>query len=666
MRILKQAGLILTASALMVGQAGPEADRAAAYYNYTLAHLYANLAGETRDGGEYVNQAITAYKAAIAADPGAAQLTEELADFYVQFNRVQQARNEAEEAVRRNPNDLGAHRLLSRLYVRMITNPQTQGIDQAMLRRAIESYQRVTELDPQDVASLVFLGRLQRAANNTDAAGRSFERALAVDPDNEDALVGRALVYADKGDTEAAAELFGRAAEKNPSAASWQRLAATYEQMKEYMLAAETIRKALALNPPNSADLRKALAQDLLNAGEYEQAVGAWEAVAADDTEDAEAWLRVSQLSMQLGNLEKAREASTKALAIDPQNLEVAFNEVSILQAEGKPREAIQALKGLLDATQRRTLTAQQRGSRIALLERLAVMHRMQDQPDEAVAAYREIQQLDATTEARVSAEVIDTLRGGKRFDAAQREAETTVRKFPNDRGVRIARATLEADMGRADAATADIRRLLGGEDDRATYMVLAELYQKGRNFTEAGKALDEAEKLSAEQDAKVSIWFMRGALYEKMKNLPLAEAEFRKVLAVYPDHAAALNYLGYMLTDRNVRVNEALTMIEKALARDPNNGAYLDSLGWAYYRLGRYAEAEAQIRRAVELAPGDPTMHDHYADILMQQKKIQEAVAAWEEALNLWQASAPADKDAAEIEGVRGKLNNARQQLGR
>jgi tetratricopeptide (TPR) repeat protein len=158
----------------------------------------------------------------------------------------------------------------------------------------------------------------------------------------------------------------------------------------------------------------------------------------------------------------------------------------------------------------------------------------------------------------------------------------------------------------------------------------------------------------------------MRGALYEKMKNLPLAEAEFRKVLSVYPDHAAALNYLGYMLTDRNVRVNEALAMIEKALARDPNNGAYLDSLGWAYYRLGRYAEAEEQIRRAVELAPGDPTMHDHFADVLMQQKKVGEAVAAWEEALRQWQASAPADRDAAEIESVRTKLNNARQQLGR
>ena len=120
------------------------------------------------------------------------------------------------------------------------------------------------------------------------------------------------------------------------------------------------------------------------------------------------------------------------------------------------------------------------------------------------------------------------------------------------------------------------------------------------------------------------------------------------------------------MLTDRNVRLNEALGMIEKVIAREPNNGAYLDSLGWAYYRMGRFAQAEEQIRRAVELAPGDPTMNDHYGDALVQQRKFREAVAAWEEALKQWQASAPAEKDQSEIDKVRNKLEQARKQLAR
>jgi len=665
MRKLKLVGLILSVSTLAWSQnAAAAPDRGTAYYNYTLAHLYANMAAEGIDSNANIDQAISSYKAAIAADPGSSVVAEELSEFYIQFNRMNQGRTEAEAAIARNPNDVAAHRMLARIYVRLISDPQSQRIDQNMLRRATEEYQKVTDLDPTDVGSLVFLGRLQRAAQDADGAGRSFDKALAIEADNEDALVGRAAVYADKGDAESAAKMFERAAQKNPSAESWQRLAATYEQMKEFKLAAETIRKGLALNPDNAPDLRKALAQDLLSGGEFEDAITAFEAVADDDPEDAEAWLRISQLRMQLGDLPKAREAASKATAIDPENIEIAFNEVSLLQAEGKPRDAIRQLRNILDGTARRIYTAQQGASRIALLERLAVMHRMMDQPVEAVAVYREILELDKSAESRVVAEIIDSYRGGKKFAEAQQEADAAIKKFPNDRSVRVAKASLDADMGRVDAATSEVRKLLDGSDDRSTYLILAELYGKGRKFDDARKALDEAEKLSQRQDEQINVWFLRGAMYEKMKNLPLAEGEFRKVLAVVPDHVQALNYLGYMLTDRNVRVNEALAMIEKVIAREPNNGAYLDSLGWAYYRLGRFAQAEEQIRRAVDLAPGDPTMNDHYADALMQQKKVAQAVAAWEEALRQWLASAPADQDQAEIDKIRNKLQQAKRQL--
>jgi tetratricopeptide (TPR) repeat protein len=667
MRTLKLAGLILSGSALAWSQnTASEPNRSAAYYQYAMAHLYANLAAEGIDSQANINEAITAYKAAIAADPRSAVIADELSDFYISFNRINQARTEAEAAIARNPNDVVAHRLLARIFVRLVSDPQSQRVDQNMLRRAMEEYQKVVELDPRDVGSWIFLGRLQRASQQADAAGRSYDRALALEPDNEDALVGRAQVYAEKGDTEAAAAMFEKAAQKNPSAESWQRLAATYEQLKEYDLAAETIRKALAMNPENAQDLRKALAQDLLNGGKFDEAVVAFEAVVAAEAEDSESWLRISQLRLQLGDLPKARAAAAKASEVDPESIEIAFNDVSLLQAEGKPREAITKLRDILEGTTRPNYTAQQRASRIALFERLAVMHRMMDQPTEAVGIYQEILILDPAVEARIAAEIIDTFRGGKKFTDAQREADAAIKKFPQDRGVRIARAALEADLGRVDVATADVRKLLDGTDDRAIQLTLAELFEKGRRFDDARKALEEAEKLSKEQDERISVWFMRGAMFEKMKNLPLAEAEFRKVLGVVPEHVQALNYLGYMLTDRNVRLNEALAMIQKAVAREPNNGAYLDSLGWAYFRLGRFSEAETEIRRAVDLSPGDPTMQDHYADSLMQQKKVPEAVAAWEEALRQWQASAPADKDQAEIDKVRSKLDQARKQLAR
>jgi len=644
----------------------PAADHGKAYYNYTLAHMYANLAAETPNRTEYIQQAVTNYKAAIAADPQSTVLPDELSDFYIQFNMLREARQEADDAIKKNPNDVAAHRLLARIYIRQISDSQGQRLDPNLLANAVEEYDKVTQLNPKDTESWIMLGRLQRARQNQAGAEQAFEKALVSDPDNEDALVGLAAVYLDRNDSEAAAQMFRRAAEKNPSAASWQRLAGTYEQLRQYDLAAETIQKALGFNPANAAELRKALAQDLLNAGKFTDAVEAYQAVAQDDPNDAQAHLRISQIYMQLGDLAKARQEADKAGTISGNDPEVRFNEITLLQAEGKPREAIQRLKDLLDETKRPTYSTQQKNSRMALLERMALMNRMLEQPDEAVAAYRQVMDLDNQTSARITAEIIDTYRGGKKFSEAQREADAGIKKWPNDRVVRLAKASLDADMGHVDTATGDIKKLLDGRDDRSVYLALAELYEKGRKFKEAGQSLDNAEKLSTEENDKITVWFMRGAMYEKMKDLPSAEKEFRKVLKVIPDHAATLNYLGYMLTDRNVRVQEGLELIQQAIKQEPNNGAYLDSLGWAYYRLGRYAEAEREIRRAVELSPGDPTMTDHFADALMKQSKVREAINAYEESLKQWQASAPAEKNNAEMEKVRNKLEQARGQLAR
>jgi tetratricopeptide (TPR) repeat protein len=212
----------------------------------------------------------------------------------------------------------------------------------------------------------------------------------------------------------------------------------------------------------------------------------------------------------------------------------------------------------------------------------------------------------------------------------------------------------------------ADIRKLLDGKDDRGIELALSDLYVKGRKFDDAAKALDAAEKFSESQEDKIDVWFKRGAMFERQKNTAAAETEFRKVLAVMPDNPATLNYLGYMLTDRNLRLPEALAMIQKALERDPNNGAYLDSLGWAYYHLGRFPEAEDAMRRSVELTPHDPTMRDHYAEVLFKQSKVREAIAQWEISLTEWQSSSPAELDSAEVAKVREKLENARVQLAR
>ena len=155
--------------------------------------------------------------------------------------------------------------------------------------------------------------------------------------------------------------------------------------------------------------------------------------------------------------------------------------------------------------------------------------------------------------------------------------------------------------MGKVDDAAADLKKLLDGKaDDRDTYICAWPISTtKAKRWNDMGKALDAAEKLSDSDEDKAGIWFMRGAMLERMKRLDKAEVEFRKVLKADPDNAGAMNYIGYMLADANLRLEESLGLITKALDIEPGNGAYLDSLGWVQFRLGRLEDAEKNLRRA-------------------------------------------------------------------
>ena len=220
--------------------------------------------------------------------------------------------------------------------------------------------------------------------------------------------------------------------------------------------------------------------------------------------------------------------------------------------------------------------------------------------------------------------------------------------------------------MGRVDEAAADVRSLLDGQKDRETYLQLSQIYEKGKNYSEMEKALDAAEKLSQTKPEKESVYFQRGAMFEKQKKYSAAEGEFRKVIESNPQSANALNYLGYMLADRNVRLDEALDLIRKAVAIEPDNGAYLDSLGWVNFRLNKLEEAERNLRQSIEHMSGDPTVYDHLGDVYLKEGKVKEAISQWELSLKEWEKTPQSEHDPAEVANVTAKLESARVRLAR
>jgi len=137
-------------------------------------------------------------------------------------------------------------------------------------------------------------------------------------------------------------------------------------------------------------------------------------------------------------------------------------------------------------------------------------------------------------------------------------------------------------------------------------------------------------------------------------------------VLADDPKNAMALNYLGYMLADRGTRVEEALGYIRRAVALDPQNGAYLDSLGWAYYRLGNYDLAEENLRRASERIGIDPTVQQHLGELYQKTGLLKLAATHFERALEEWKKTVPAEVDPDDVAKVQKELETTRVRLAK
>lgn len=645
--------------------AGKADDRAAAYYHYTMGHMYAENAGASAYRADLVAKAIENYRLALKADPDASLVGEELAELYIQSGKLRAGVEEAEEALRQNPEDLTSRRILGRIYTRLIADPQQGRVSEENLKKAIEQFRIIAERRPQEMSNWIMLGRLHKVGQQWTDAEKAYQKALEIQPDNEDALTGLAMVYADLGDNKRATEALQRVAERSPSLRTLMALASSYEQVRDYNRAAETLQRALPFSPDN-AELRKALAQNLLMADKLDDARALYEKLAAEEPKEAHYALRLSQVYRQQRDFGKAQEWLDKARAADPEGLEVRYQEVNLLEAQGKTPEAIAVLKGVLDGTAKARYSQAEKANRLIFLERLGLLHRTAEQYEEAAQVFRQMGEVDPDVAARAAAQVADTYRQGRLYAKAEAEAAAAAQRFPDDRMIRTVRATALAEAGKADEAVAELRKLLDGKNDRDVYVSLSQAYEKAKNHAEQAKAIEEIEKLSTTKEEKEQAAFLRAAMFERQKLYDRAEAEFRKVLAVNPENAGALNYLGYMFADRNVRLAEAQELVGKALQLDPDNAAYLDSMGWVLYRQGKLEEAERYLVQAVEKYAKDPTVHDHLGDVYLKRGKLKEAIGEWERSLREYQATSPAERDPVEVAKVQKKLDSARVRLAR
>jgi tetratricopeptide (TPR) repeat protein len=182
-------------------------------------------------------------------------------------------------------------------------------------------------------------------------------------------------------------------------------------------------------------------------------------------------------------------------------------------------------------------------------------------------------------------------------------------------------------------------------------HVAMGDLLRQLQRYPDAVEAYDTALALYPEdRAANWAAYYMRGIALERAKEWNRAEHDFRKALALNPDDAGVMNYLGYSYLDRGENLTEARRLIEKAYEKNPTDGYIIDSLGWAMYVMGEFEEAVVQLERAAESTPADATINDHLGDAYWQVGRINEARFQWERALTL-------DPDDAQRKAILAKL---------
>jgi len=395
--------------------ASRKVDKAAAYYHYTLAHMYEEMV--TAYGrSDLATKATEEYRLAIEADPSSEFLTSSLAELYVKTGRIADAVREAQDIIKRDPNNLEAHKLLGRIYLRSLGDmPGGNGSDN-ILKLAIEQYQEIVKLDPQSVDDHLLLGRLYRLSNDLQKAEAELNTAIKIDPNSEEAVTTLAMLYTDEGDTTHALKVLSSIPDSARSAKLYSALGAAYEQRKDYKSAIDAYKHAVMLDRDN-LDAIRGLAENYLNDGQLEAALEQYKVIADSNPEDAQSYLQIAEIYRRQSKFDLALEALKKADTLAPDSAGVPYNMAVIYQAQGRYDDAAKLLQDLIKKTERSSevgTSQADRNNRAIFIERLGMIYREQENYTAAVDTFRKMLTLGDENARSGYQEIIDTYRDAK------------------------------------------------------------------------------------------------------------------------------------------------------------------------------------------------------------------------------------------------------------
>jgi tetratricopeptide (TPR) repeat protein len=622
-----------------------------AYAQFLIGH---RLAENDDEAG-----AIAAYKRAMELDPQAADIPAELAGLYLQQNKIQDAMTTAEQALKVDGANREGNRVLGIVYAAMADagndprSRQSAKTDEFVtkaigyLEKAIDK--PIGDPDPNVRATL---SRLYLRTGEYDKAVKLLSDLVDQEPGWQDGPMLLAEAYAGAGRTAEAIGWLEDRAKDDPR--MLPALADFYEREHRWSEAAAVYARVLQRAPRNF-DLKTRYAQTLLNAGGRDNLGKARDAltevVTARGTDTMALYL-LSQAQRRMGDGAAAEATARRVIA---QNGRSARGYFALAEALEERHQFQSVVDELLPVVERNRGRSGDGGfDTSVLLPHLGFAYQELGQYDRAIATFEEARKASPKDPA-IAGYLISANLIAKKNAAAVEAARAARVDNPDDVHLMRLQAQALGKTGKADEGIAVLEGALGKHgDDPFTYIALAQAYSDADRGAQAVKILQDGQQKFPKDN---SIAFELGSVYDKQKKYSDAEAAFKQVLAREPDNAAALNYLGYMLAERGERLDESVNYLKKALQMEPENGSYLDSLGWAYFKSQKLDLAEDNLRKAADQLRGNSVIQDHYGEVLFKLGKFNDAIAAWTRALN-------GDGDSIDRAEIDKKIRTARQKL--
>jgi tetratricopeptide (TPR) repeat protein len=618
-------------------------DRAKSYYYYSLSKWL-------DDNGD-VDRALTEMRNALKYNESSVWVRLDLAELLDKTGNTREAMAEAQEAARLDPKDPEPHWVLANLYFK------SQGRDRSSakesLRKAMRELEAMREDDPSDERSYFALGQAYLELGDPEKAIQAYEKYQSLVPNVDAGYSSIAEYYERNGNHEKAIEYLNKAIKSQPdSTKSLMALANLLVKLDRGREAVPLLRKIIDLSGDNPA-VKRQVASSLVDAGDFGEAVRLLDELRKIAPGDSE--IRVLLGRALIGDRQFSRAIDILKLVIEdmPGNLEARFYLGAAHEQSGNPAEAARIFAELLEQT--KGGSEEYQANRQVFQQHLAAAYQDMGEHAKAIAIYESLLKGDADPNPRLVFLLINAYRLNRQLDQALAIGKQYFEKNPGETNIGLVYARALADSGKTKEGADILLKMLQADPANVDiYVNLSQVYLQGKNYSEAEKILQRAEdrKLDSER-----LKFQLATIYEKQKDFDKAESVFKEVLKDNPKNAVVLNYIGYMLADQGVRLQEAVKYVQEALAIDPNNGAYLDSLGWAFFKLNDLEKAEKYLLQAIDLVKNDPVIHDHLGDLYFRTGNLEKAKGFWSKSIS-------AGTEPEDIQKVREKLEKLDESL--